>query len=313
MFTKVQKKTGKLWNCFSENHEMLFEREGAEYMNAVPDFKPKTFHLIWGRLFIMKEKSYMVTGNHYLREEDDIFCTFYYEFWYTWKVEISSRKVKMRLYRAAAQRALSSSFRCSGWGPCCAMRGPCFHLPHIKQMFPSVKTAVRWQLASRWRFWGESLSLKPWQVWATHHRAEAICLLSLFLPSLSPRAPVAVTGHHGLGGSHTDIHFSWFGGRKPQIKGQTPGEPASCFSDDRLLVFLLRVRVSSHPRLLSEGTDLSPRCPTHVPGSPADTPIQDTRTAVQCIWERDRHLVLILFLTVLPFLQPQNRLQNGII
>lgn len=132
MFTKVQeKKNRNLWNCFSENHGMLLEREGAEYINAV--------HLIWGRLFIMKEKSYTVIGNHYLRAEDDIFCTFYYEFWNKRKVEISSQGVGMSLYGAAAQRALSSSFLCSGWGPCCAMWGPWFHLPHIKEMFPSVK------------------------------------------------------------------------------------------------------------------------------------------------------------------------------
>ena len=218
----------------------------------------------------------------------------------------------MCLYRAAAQRALSSTFLCSVWGPCCAMRGAWLHVPHIKEMFPSVKTAVRWQLTSQLRVWGESLSHTPWQVWAAHHRAEAVCLLSLFLSSLSPRAPVAVTGHHGLGGSHTDIYFSWLGGWKPQTKGQTPGESASWFSDDRLLVFLHRVRVSSHLCLLSEGTALSPWYPTRVPWSPADATTRETRIAMPCIWERDRHsvynIVLILFLTVLPFLQPQNRL-----
>lgn len=139
MFTKVQgKKQTNLWKCFSENHGMLLEREGAEYINVVPDFKLKTLHWIWGRLFIMKEKSYMVIGNHYLRSWRWHFLHFLLWILIQMKsgnLQPGSRNEPIRGCGSEGSQLILPE----RWGPRCAMRGPWFHLPHIKEMLPSVK------------------------------------------------------------------------------------------------------------------------------------------------------------------------------
>lgn len=241
----------------------------AEYMNAVPSWlKPKTFHYM-RKVKLSWKKSPYGNWKSLPRDTHLHFPALYRILIHS--AEISSQKVKMPHTELLPVRALSSSFLCSGWGPCCAMRGTMLSsASHIKQMFPSVKMAVRWQLANI-KILEESpfLSHKPWQGGPHTSRSWSHLSPLLFLPSLAKsssgcdRSPWTVVTHGHL------FLMAW---------GESPGSWADAW---RIWLSLLLRWPSSCVSSQGEGfftlppslrALISPWCPTHVPWSPADTP-----------------------------------------
>lgn len=160
----------------------------------------------------MKEKPYMVTGNHYLRDEDDISALFIMNF-DTLKNKKSQPESQNASTELLLRGPLSSSSSALGEDPAVLCRDHAF-ICLIKQMFPSAENGSAWQLASPIKIL-RRVPFPQTGKCGPHHRAESfICLLSSF-----PAPPLSCQELSSCDESpwtrwvtHGHLFLTWFGG-----------------------------------------------------------------------------------------------------